>query len=180
MAARIRAARRLYAAAGYSAAHPLRFTLEYNTGEIHQHIALAVASMWRRALGVRATLQSEDFSSLMHDIDTGQATMFRSSWIADYDDPYTFAQYFKSDFGINLPHYDSPAYDRLVDRAERTPAAGRRAALLERAERLMLRDQPIIPLYFYVSKHLVKPRVTGWYDNVMDVTYSREIGLRIR
>ena len=178
MAARIAAARRLYAAAGYSASHPLRFTLEYNTGEIHQDVALAVTSMWRRALGVRARLQVEDFSTLMHDIDSGEATVFRSSWIGDYNDPYTFAQYFKSDFGINLPHYDSPAYDQLVDRAEATLDPARRAALLERAERLMLRDQPIIPLYFYVSKHLVKPRVTGWYDNVMDVTYSRQLGLR--
>ncbi len=178
MAARISEARRLYAAAGYSAAHPLSFTLEYNTGEIHEDIALAVASMWQEALGVRVRLQREDFSSLMHDVESGKATMFRSSWIGDYNDPYTFAQYFKSDFGINLPHYDDPAYDRLVDRAESTLDPARRAALLERAERLMLHDQPIIPLYFYVSKHLVRPRVTGWYDNVMDVTYSRELGLR--
>ena len=178
MSARINAARRLYAAAGYSAAHPLHFTLEYNTGEIHQDIALAVASMWREALGVHVRLRREDFSSLMHDVQSGKATMFRSSWIGDYNDPYTFAQYFKSDFGINLPHYDDPAYDRLVDRAEATLDPARRAALLERAERLMLHDQPIIPLYFYVSKHLVQPRVTGWYDNVMDVTYSRELALR--
>ena len=178
MAARISEARRLYAAAGYSAAHPLSFTLEYNTGEIHEDIALAVASMWREALGVRVRLRREDFSSLMHDVESGKATMFRSSWIGDYNDPYTFAQYFKSDFGINLPHYDDPAYDRLVDRAEATLDPTRRAALLEQAERLMLHDQPIIPLYFYVSKHLVRPRVTGWYDNVMDVTYSRNLGLR--
>ncbi len=178
LAARIVEARRLYAAAGYSATHPLRFTLQYNTGEIHQDLALAIASMWRTALGVRVRLVREDFSTLMHNISTGEATMFRSSWEADYNDPYTFAQYFKSDFGINMPHYDNPAYDRLVDRAEATLDPTQRAALLERAERLMLHDQPIIPLYFYVSKHLVKPRVTGWYDNPMDVTYSRKLGLR--
>jgi oligopeptide transport system substrate-binding protein len=177
-AKRIAAARRLYAAAGYSASHPLHFTLEYNTGEVNEDVALAVASMWRRTLGIRVSLQAEDFSSLMHDISSGQATVFRSSWIGDYNDPYTFAQYFKSDFGINLPHYDNAAYDSLVDRAEATLDPARRIALLEQAERLMLHDQPIIPLYFYVSKHLVKPRVTGWYDNVMDVTYSRELGLR--
>ena len=180
MAARIAEARRLYAAAGYSTVHPLRFTLQYNTGEIHQDLALAVTSMWRQALGVRVRLQSEDFSTLMHNISTGEATVFRSSWEADYNDPYTFAQYFKSDFGINMPHYDNPAYDALVDRAEATLDPARRMALLEHAERLMLHDQPIIPLYFYVSKHLVKPRVTGWYDNSMDVTYSRELGLRSR
>ena len=37
---------------------------------------------------------------------------------------------------------------------------------------------PLMPLYFYVSKHLVKPRVTGWYSNVMNVTYSKDLGLR--
>ena len=175
---RIAAARRLYAHAGYSAARPLRFTLKYNTGEVHSEIAIAVASMWRRALGVRVHLLAEDFSSLMQDIYRGNVQMFRSSWIGDYDDPYTFAQYFKSDFGINLPRYDNPAYDALVNRAEKQLDPGRRMALLERAERLMLHDQPVIPLYFYVSKHLVKPQVTGWYDNAMDVTYSRELGLR--
>jgi oligopeptide transport system substrate-binding protein len=178
LAQRIAAARRLYAAAGYSAARPLRFTLKYNTGEIHAELAVAIASMWRRALGVEVRLRAEDFGSLMQDIGRGEVQMFRSSWLGDYDDPYTFAQYFKSDFGINLPHYDNPAYDALVDRAERQTDPGRREALLERAERLMLHDQPVIPIYFYASKHLVKPRVEGWYDNVMNVVYSRELGLR--
>lgn len=178
LAQRIATARRLYAAAGYSAAHPLRFTLKYNSGEIHSELAIAIASMWQRSLGVQVQLVAEDFSSLMQDIDRGDVQMFRSSWSGDYNDPYTFAQYFKSDFGINLPHYDNPAYDELVNRAETELDAGKRAALLEQAERLMLHDQPVIPIYFYTSKHLVKPRVTGWYDNVMDVTYSRELGLR--
>ena len=175
---RIAEARRLYRQAGYSAARPLRFTLKYNTGEIHAELAIAVVSMWRRALGVRVRLIAEDFSSLMRDIYRGNVEMFRSSWSADYDDPYTFAQYFESNFGINLPHYDNPEYDTLVNRAEAEPDPAKRMALLEKAERLMLRDQPVIPLYFYVSKHLVKPQVTGWYDNDMDVTYSRHLGLR--
>ena len=178
LAQRIAEARRLYRQAGYSAARPLRFTLKYNTGEIHTELAIAVASMWRRALGVRVRLVAEDFSSLMQDINRGDVQMFRSSWSADYDDPYTFAQYFEGDFGINLPHYRNPAYDALVNRAEARLNPARRLALLEEAERLMLRDQPVIPLYFYVSKHLVKPRVTGWYDNAMDVTYSRMLGLK--
>jgi len=46
-------------------------------------------------------------------------------------------------------------------------------ALLEQAERVLLEDQPVIPLYFYVSKHLVKPDVVGWQPNIMDHHYSR-------
>jgi len=47
--------------------------------------------------------------------------------------------------------------------------------LLEEAERLMLADHPLLPLYFYVNKHLVKPRVEGWPDNVMNVQYSKDL-----
>jgi oligopeptide transport system substrate-binding protein len=178
MAQRIAEARRLYAQAGYSAARPLRFELRYNTGEIHAELAIAIASMWQQALGAQVTLRAEEFRSLMQDIDRGNVQMFRSSWIGDYNDAYTFAQWFKSDFGINLTHYQNPQYDDLVDRAAAETDPAKRRALLEQAERLMLADQPVIPIYFYVSKHLVKPRVTGWYSNIMNVTYSRDLGLR--
>jgi oligopeptide transport system substrate-binding protein len=178
MAQRIAEARRLYAAAGYSAARPLRFELRYNTGEIHAELAIAIASMWQQALGAQVTLRAEEFRSLMQDIDRGEVQMFRSSWIGDYNDAYTFAQYFKSDFGINLPRYHNPAYDDLLDRAAAQVDPAKRRALLEQAERLMLADQPVIPIYFYVSKHLVKPSVSGWYDNIMNVTYSKDLALR--
>ncbi|HEU5443038.1 MAG TPA: peptide ABC transporter substrate-binding protein, partial [Steroidobacteraceae bacterium] len=100
MAQRIAEARKLYAQAGYSAANPLRFELRYNTGEVHVEVAIAVASMWQQALGAQVSLRAEEFRSLMQDIDRGDVQMFRSSWIGDYNDAYTFAQYFKSDFGI--------------------------------------------------------------------------------
>jgi oligopeptide transport system substrate-binding protein len=178
MAQRITEARRLYAEAGYSSAKPLRFELRYNTGEIHAEVAIAIASMWQQALGARVTLRAEEFRSLLQDIDRDDVQVFRSSWSGDYNDDYTFAQYFKSDFGINLTHYRDPAYDDLVNRAAAETDLAKRATLLEQAEQLMLRDQPVIPIYFYVSKHLVKPRVTGWYSNVMNVTYSKDLSLR--
>jgi oligopeptide transport system substrate-binding protein len=177
MPERIAEAQRLYHEAGYSAAHPLSFELRYNAGEVHTKLAVAIASMWKEALGVDVHLTQVEFKSLLQDIARGDVEMFRSSWVGDYNDAYTFAQYLKSDFGVNLPHYSSPAYDALLRQAQAQLDPGARRALLEQAERLMLGDTPLIPLYFYVNKHLVKPEVTGWYDNVMNVTYSRDLGL---
>jgi oligopeptide transport system substrate-binding protein len=176
-AQRLAEARKLYAAAGYSSANPLRFELRYNTEEIHTELAIAIASMWQQALGAQVTLRGEEFRSLMQDIDRGDVQMFRSSWIGDYNDAYTFAQYFKSNFGVNLTHYHNPAYDDLLNRAAVEVDPAKRRALLEQAEQVMLQDQPVIPIYFYVSKHLVKPRVTGWYSDIMNVTYSKDLGL---
>lgn len=178
LAERIAEARRLYAQAGYSAARPLRFELRYNAGEVHNKVALAVTSMWKEALGVDVRMTAVEFKSLLQDIDQGDVQVFRSSWLGDYNDAYTFAQYFKGNFGINLPHYRSAEYDSLLEKAAAETDTAKRRGLLETAERLMLRDHPLIPIYFYVNKHLVKPEVAGWYDNVMNVVYSKDLSLR--
>jgi oligopeptide transport system substrate-binding protein len=106
--------------------------------------------------------------------------MFRLSWIGDYNDPYTFLQYLKSDFGINLPRYRSERYDALLDEGARQVDVAKRRDLLEQAERAMLADHPVVPLYFYVNKHLVKPELVGWYDNVMNVVYSQDLSLKAK
>jgi ABC-type oligopeptide transport system substrate-binding subunit len=178
MQARVAEARRLYAAAGYSARRPLRFELRYNSGDVHNRVAVAVAQMWKESLGVEATLAADEFRVLQQDIDAGRADVFRLAWIGDYNDAYTFLQYFRSGFGINTARYRSAAYDSLLDEAAVAPDTASRRAKLEAAERLLLADHPILPLYFYVTKHLVSPRVVGWYDNAMNVTYSAQLALQ--
>jgi oligopeptide transport system substrate-binding protein len=178
-AQRVDAARRLLAEAGYTREKPLEFELRYNTGEVHNKVAVTVASMWKEALGVQARLAAVEFKSLFADVERRDVDVFRLSWVGDYNDPYTFLQYLKGGFGINLPGYRNPAYDALLEEAARQTEAAKRRELLQRAERLMLADHPLIPLYFYVNKHLVKPQVRGWYDNVMNVVYSQDLSLAI-
>ena len=178
MPGRIAEAQRLYKEAGYSESNPLRFELRYNSAEVHTKLAVAIAAAWKEALGAEVRLTAVEFKSLLQDIDRGDVDVFRSSWVGDYNDAYTYLQYLKSDFGINLPHYRNPDYDVLLERAAREVDAAKRRDLLEQAERIALADHPLMPIYFYVNKHLVKPEVDGWYDNIMNVTYSKDLGLR--
>lgn len=178
MGERIAEARQLYAAAGYGPAHPLAFELRYNAGEVHSKLAVAVAAMWQEALGAQVRLTQVEFKTLLADIDRGDVEMFRSSWVGDYNDANTFAQYLQSDFGVNLPHYRNGAYDLLLQQAAAAADPAARRAKLEAAEALMLSEHPLLPLYFYVNKHLVKPEVLGWYDNVMNVVYSKDLALK--
>ncbi len=175
-AARIQEAQRLYKEAGYSAQRPLRVELRTSKSPLHDRIALAVTAMWKDHLGAEVSLRSEDFRVLKAAIDARQAPLFRASWISDYNDAYSFLQILKSGFGINLPRYSNTAYDAALIAASRT-SGEERAGGLAAAERRLLADVPLIPLYFYVSKHLVAPRVHGWYDNVMNVTYSKDLSL---
>jgi oligopeptide transport system substrate-binding protein len=175
---RVAEARKLYAEAGYSSQKPLKVELRYNSGEVHGRLAVAVAAMWKEALGVETELYAEEFRALLQTIQARKDTqVFRSSWVGDYNDAYTFAQLLQTDFGINLTGYSNPRYDALLAEATRQPDPARRRARLEEAERVMLADHPLLPVYFYVNKHLVKPYVSGWSDNVMNVQYSKDLRL---
>jgi oligopeptide transport system substrate-binding protein len=177
-AERVAEARELYARAGYSPQRPLEIEIRYNSGEEHNRLAVAIASMWKEALGVETTLYAEEFRTLLQSIQARKETqVFRSSWVGDYNDAYSFAQLLQTGFGINLTGYSNPRYDALLEQATREPDPARRRALLEAAERLMLADHPLLPLYFYVNKRLVQPYVTGWTDNVMNVCYSKDLSL---
>jgi oligopeptide transport system substrate-binding protein len=171
MPQRILRARQLLLKAG----PPPFIELRYNSGELHGRIAVAVAQMWKESLGVDTRLRAEEFKVLLQDIDRGDVSVFRASWLGDYDDAYGFLQVLQSGFGINLPHYANREYDDLLERAANDGDLKRRRELMQRAEALMLADQPLIPLYFYVSKHLVNAHVRGWQDNAMNVVYSKNL-----
>ena len=143
VAARIEAARKLLAEAGYTREKPLKFELRYNTGEVHTKVAVAVASMWKEALGVEASLAAVEFKSLFEDIDRRDVDMYRLSWVGDYNDAYTFLQYLKGDFGINLPHYSSAAYDALLDEASRQTDASKRRDAARTGRTLDARRSPV-------------------------------------
>jgi len=171
-------ARGLYERAGYNAERPAVIELRYNTSATQQRVALAVQAMWREVLGVEATLINEEFQVLLTNIREAQITeVFRGSWLGDYNDATTFLNLLTGDNPSNVSGYKSKTYDSLMQRAAAQVDMGRRRLFLEEAERVLLADHPVVPLYFYVSKHLVRPEVRGWDDNVLDYHYSQHLSL---
>jgi len=170
------AARRLYREAGYSEDNPAEIELRYNTSDTQQRIALAVQSMWAEVLGVQTTLANEEFQVLLANMREAEVTqVFRSSWTGDYNDAHTFLSILQSGNPSNMPRFANEEYDKLMrDAADQVEPHARRL-YLEEAERVLLSEHPVIPLYFYVSKHLVSTRVLGWGDNVLDYHYSQHL-----
>ena len=175
---RERLARVRYKEAGYGPDNPLQVEVRYNTSDLHRKVAVAVQSMWREVLGVEATLINEEFQVLLANMRYAEITqVFRSSWTGDYNDAHTFLSVLQSDSATNMPRYASEEFDELMRRAAAQVDPERRRLYLEEAERAMLSDHPVIPLYIFVSKHLVSPEVEGWGDNVLDYHYSQHLSL---
>lgn len=169
-------ARRLYAESGFGPDNPLSFELRYNTLGGHEQIALAIHAMWRDVLGADVVLVNEEFKVLISNIMSMDVTqVFRLSWTSDFDDPQGFLKLFETGNPNNLTGYSSAAVDQRIAASAVEVNSNVRRELLEEAERLALADHPVIPIYFFVSKHLVAPDIDGWTANALDYHFSKHL-----
>ncbi|MEL7310816.1 MAG: peptide ABC transporter substrate-binding protein [Pseudomonadota bacterium] len=169
-------ARQLYRDAGFTDDSPLQATLIYNTGDSHQKVAVALQAMVREALGARLEVTNQEFRVMLSNRNKRELwDIMRLGWTGDYNDPNTYLEIFRSEHPQNFASYSNPEYDALLDEAARTLDTSTRRELLYEAESTLMRDYPILPMYFYVSRHLVSERVVGFAATPMDRTYSAHL-----
>ncbi|WP_051124035.1 MULTISPECIES: ABC transporter substrate-binding protein [unclassified Dickeya] len=169
-------AKALMAAAGYTPAKPLKLTLLYNTQEVHQKIAIAVASMWKTKLGVDVRLVNQEWKTYIDSRNTGNFDVIRASWIGDYNEPSTFLSLLTSEHSGNIARFHSPDYDRVMadTRGQTHPKILRDD--YQRAEQILAEQVPIAPIYQYTNGRLIKPWVKGYpITNPEDVAYSHTL-----
>ena len=171
-------ARELYRRAGYGPRRPLRTELRFNTSLTHRRMAAAVAAMWKQQLGVETRLVNEEWAVFATNRRQGRITQIvRGGWIADWRDPANFLQLFESSSPLDYSFFRDPEFDRLMQAAA-NQTDQQRIETLWQAEQRLLDEQVIIPIYYYVSRHLVKPEVEGFEDNAMDIHLSRWLSIR--
>jgi len=172
---RLAEAQRLYKKAGYSKTNSFEVELRYNTSENHKKIAIAVAAMWKQALGVKTHLINEEWKVFLSNRKMKQLTqIFRAGWISDYNDPNSFLELMYSKHGMNDSGYDNPDYDSLLQESANMINPTNRQNIMYKAENLILKEQPIMPIYSYVVKRMIKPYVGGVGKNIMDVHRTKD------
>jgi oligopeptide transport system substrate-binding protein len=176
-AARIARAKALLAEEGYGPGHPLTVTISYPTRDESRKTLLAIAAMWKSALGVEVTLSNQEwrvFIAALEQWDFEIGLLGRSSEILD---PGILLEPFRSNAGENSDTgYANPAFDALDIQGEQAPDAATRYGLLKQAEALMLADYPVIPLAYAAVNRLVSPRLTDWRD---DAGYPQSRHIRL-
>lgn len=161
-------ARKLLAEAGYPGGKGLTgLTILYNTDGGHENIAQRLSKVWEEQLGVTIKPTSMEVKSFRERLKNQRYTIARASWIGDYRDATTFLDKFQSAGGNNDAKFNNAEYDRLLAQAAAEQNAEARLRLLENAERILLEQQPIAPIYHYTTMHIFdEKKVKNLYPNV--------------
>ena len=163
-------ARRLLKEAGYSQSNPVPpVSLLYNTSEQHHTVAQAIQQMWKKYLGIDVTLVNQEWKVYLSSKREQNFDVARMGWIGDYNDPNTFLDMWLKGGGNNNTGWFSAAYDSLIGVASKSADPQVRFSSFSSAEKILLEQLPVIPIYFYTNVFLKDPSVKGWYPNLLSI-----------
>lgn len=177
---RVERAVELMTEAGYGPSNPLTLQLRYNTNDNHQRIAVAIAAMWE-PLGVRVELFNAETAVHYDALRAGDFQVGRAGWLLDYSDPSNTLDLLKTgisqdgtmNWGNNYGRYSNDEFDALMVQASTELDLDARAELLAQAEKIAMDEFAAIPIYWYVSKDVVSPRISGFEENAKNIFRTR-------
>uniref|UniRef100_UPI00403F4DD9 peptide ABC transporter substrate-binding protein n=1 Tax=Sporosarcina sp. FSL W8-0480 TaxID=2954701 RepID=UPI00403F4DD9 len=138
-----------------------KVTITYSTSESHQNIAIALQSKFKEVLGVDAELQNVEGGVFLSEQKEFKYQMSRSSFLHDYADPVNALESFITGSSMNRTTWSNAEYDKLIADIKNETDENKRWELLKQADKLLMEEMPVFPLYFYNSTSLEKPGVSG-------------------
>jgi oligopeptide transport system substrate-binding protein len=164
MSQRVAAARDLLRQAGITPETLPPLVVGYAVSPTLRKVFLAIAAMWK-SIGIRTELQPYDGRAYNVALNEGRFDVFGYASFAQLPSPVVFLDRFLAESPMNFSRWRSAEYDRVLQAALRETTDTRRAAGFNAAERILLRELPVVPLWIGGSNHLVSDGVQGWVDH---------------
>lgn len=174
-AERMAEAKRLLEDAGFGPSKPLKFQFIHRSTGDNPKVAPVAQQNWAEiAPWVQPEIVRQETSSLYARLRQTDFEVGDGAWLADYNDPNNYLFLLDSNTGQqNYGKYSNPEYDALLAQSNFELDLQKRAELMAQAEKMMLEDFPITPMWVQVTQNLVDPTLTGWVDNAKDNHRSR-------
>ncbi len=142
------------------------FVLLYNTDDVHKKVAETIQAMWQTNLGVNCTLENAEFQIALDRRASGDFDVARAGWIGDYVDPMTFLELFTSYSEFNDSNWKNEEYDKLIDEALHNTDPVSRMQQLKDAEKILIDEIGVMPIYYYGKSIVTKPHLVDVYTPI--------------
>jgi len=152
------------------ASFPSKLVYKFNQGaEQHKLIAEFLQAQWQSVLGITIELEVQEWKTFLTDTKNGQYQIGRFGWIGNFPDAEgEFLPLFLCGSANNRSKYCSPEFEAAMAAAKPIGDRKERLKKVYEAERIVIEDAPVIPLFVYTTSHLTKPYVRDLYINLID------------
>lgn len=153
-------------AAGFDASKEYTFICK-NDSEV-MTIVQAIQAMWKKDLGLNFKITTYESGSYWDQFYAGNFDVAADSWTCDYDDPNSILEVFKVKNMADQNRWkgdNAEKYNKMIEDAAASTDQDFRFKTFEDAEKLLVQESPIIPMYYKKSQVLVSDRVTNYVSD---------------
>jgi oligopeptide transport system substrate-binding protein len=178
-------AQKLLAEAGYPNGKGFgTVMLRFNIDEKHSSVAQEFAQQIGQNLGINVNIDGSTFEQKEEDGARGNGDIFRSAWNGDYVSPESFLSIFygknipsdsKAPSYINKSRYHNPLFDHFFENAKNSNRMPEALENYGKAERILMQDPPIIPLWYMGDIQLVYSNVRNLNFNVLNIFSFKKV-----
>lgn len=141
-----------------------KVSIYYASGERPHKIAQVAQQQWKEAFGVNIALQSREGKVHYEHLKNHDYQLSIGSWFADIRDPISFLEIFKlKQNGTNNTQWENQQYIDLLNQSSLAHSTEERERLLKQAEKVLINEMPIIPLFYASYNYVKNPRIKGVY-----------------
>lgn len=138
--------------------------LSYTSNDRNHKIAQAVQQQWNTTLGINLVLDANESHMQLDKMKKGNYQISLGSWFADIQDPINFLEIFNSaDNPTNQTAWQSSEYSTLLQQSSLETNEDKRRELLAQAEKILMQEMPVIPLFFASYNYVKKPGINNVY-----------------
>lgn len=180
-------AKKLLAEAGYPGGKGFgSVDLRLDISDLNTAVAEELADQIYQTLGINVNIDGSSFEQRNEDGNMGRGDMFRTAWVADYSSPETFLGNFYGKIvpkskdepsSGNQSRYVNPLFDKYFEQG-RSADQKRRLELFSKAEIELMKNPPIIPLWYANDFTLSYSRVRNLKNNPMEFLDLRRVYIK--
>ena len=142
---------------------PLLFRISGSSAAARQYAG--VVQNYLKAVGVPVTIETSEFNTMRQQVQNGQFQINYSQWVGGNQDPIFYDDLFATSNiatptgGLNRSRYSNPELDKILAEAKNTYDHAISGPLYAKAQAIISRDVPVLPLWYQANIVISKKTV---------------------
>lgn len=155
-------ARELLSNAGYTGEKEISsLVISILNKEGNEYVAKAVTEQWEKDLSINIDVKAVEWDEMKELLEKRNFDIALFGWATDFPDPIVFLKHFTSFSGSNYSGWRNVEFDKHIKSGKKASSVDEYMEEMAKAERILLDDMPIIPLYDYTRLYGTKTYVQG-------------------